>query len=108
MSSPVETTVKALVEFESELELAKATALESIKKMIKDAEGLAESAKSSAIMKAQQQAQETLAKARAEAESEAETIRRNGEASLKSFEALLSKRKAQATEEVVARLLGEA
>jgi len=107
LSSPVEVTVKALVEFESELDMTKGEALDTKRKMIKDAEGLSEAAKSSAIAKAQQQAQETLAKARAEAESEADTIRKNGEVSLKSFEALIAKRKAKATEGVVARLLGE-
>jgi vacuolar-type H+-ATPase subunit H len=107
LGSSVETTVKALVEFESALERARAEAHEVRKKMIKDAEDLAESAKSGAIMKAQQQASERLAEARAEAEGEAESIRRTGESDLKGFEAAVSKRKEAATENVVSRLLGE-
>ncbi len=107
MVSQVETTVKALIEFESELDKTKAEALETKMKMIKDAESLAESAKSGAILKAQQQASETLAKARAEAEDEAESVRKKGESSLSSFGASISRRKAKATERVVGLLLGE-
>ena len=106
MGSPIEATVKALIEFESELDSMKAEALEIKKKMVKDAVGLAESARLSAISKAQQQASERLAKARAEAEGKAESIRKKGESSLKSFEASISARRAKAIEKVVDRLLG--
>ena len=108
MVSAVETTVKALIEFESELDATKAEALEAKRKMIKDAEGLAEAARLSAVSKAQLQASEALAKARAEAEGEADSIRKNGEAALKTFEASISRRKTRAKEAVVSRLLGEA
>lgn len=108
MGSLIEATVKALIEFESELDRIKAEALESKKKMIKDAVGLAESARLVAISKAQQQVSERLAKAKAEGESKAESIRMNGDSSLKSFEATISRRKAKAIEKVVGRLLGEA
>ncbi len=107
MGSLIEATVKALVEFESELDRMKAEALEVKKKMVKDAVGLADSAKSAAISKAQQQVSERLVKARAEGEGEAESIRKSGESSLKSFEASISERKAKAIEKVVGRLLGE-
>ncbi len=107
MGSLIETTVKALIEFESELDRTKAEALEVKRKMVKDAVGLAESAKSDAISKAQQQVSERLAKARSEGEGEAESIRKKGELSLKSLEATISRRKARAIEEVVGRLLGE-
>ena len=107
MGSLIEATVKALVEFESELDKMKVEALEVKKKMVKDAVGLAESAASAAISKAQRQASERLAKARAEGEGMAESIRKNGELSLKSFEASVSARKAKAVEKVVGRLLGE-
>jgi vacuolar-type H+-ATPase subunit H len=108
MGSLIEATVKALVEFESELDKMKAEALEVKKKMVKDVVGLAESAASAAISKAQRQASERLAKARAEGEGMAESIRKNEELSLKSFEASVSARKAKAVEKVVGRLLGEA
>ena len=107
MVSVVETTVKALIEFETELETAKAEAQEAKAKLVKDAVGLAESARAGAVSKAQQQASERLASARAEAEVEAESIRKKGESSLKSFEESISKRKAKATEGIVGRLLGE-
>jgi len=85
----------------------KAEALETKKKMIREAKGLAESASNSAITKAQQEALETLALARAEAEVEAKSIRKKGESALKSFETSISRRKAKATQGVVGRLLGE-
>jgi vacuolar-type H+-ATPase subunit H len=107
MGSLIEATVKALIEFESELDRMKAETLEAKKKMVTYAEGLAESAKSDTISKAQQQVSERLARARAEAEGEAESIRKKGESSLRSLEASISKRKAKAIEEVVGRLLGE-
>lgn len=107
MGSVIEATVKALIEFDSDLDRAKAEALEVKMKMVKDAVGLAESARSAAISKAQQQVSERLAKARAEGEAEAELIKKKGESSLKSFEASISRRKAKAVEEVVGRLLGE-
>jgi vacuolar-type H+-ATPase subunit H len=107
MSSVIEDTVKALVEFESELDRAKAGASDANKRMLKDAANWAETAKASAISKAQQIASERLARARAEAEREAGSIRKKGESSLKAFEDSISKRKASAAQRVVARLLGE-
>jgi vacuolar-type H+-ATPase subunit H len=106
MSSVIEDTLKALVEFESELDRAKAEAIEARKRMLKDAGDWAVGAKASAITKAQEIASQRLAAARAEAEKEAESIRKKGESSLKSFESLISKKKGKAAEHVVARLLG--
>ncbi len=107
MSSVIEETVKALIEFESELDKAKAEASETKKMMIKDAAGWAASARASGISKAQQLASERLAKAREEAEEEADAIRKKGESSLKNFEASISKGKSKAADHVVGRLLGE-
>ena len=108
MGSPVETTLKALVEFESELDGMKVESLEAKQKMLKDAQSLAESAMKQAVSKAQEIASERLAKAKAEAENEAASIRKKGESALKGYEASISKKKAKAAETVVARLLGEA
>ena len=107
MSPAIEQTVKALVEFESELDGAKLEATESKKKMVKDAGDWAASAGSSAVSKAQQLASDRVAKARAEALKEADAIKRKAESSLKTFEASISKNKEKASELVVARLLGE-
>lgn len=107
MGSLIEATVKALIEFESELDRMKVETLEARRKMVTYAEGLAVSAKLDTISKAQQRVSERLAKARAEAEGEAGSIRKKGESSLRSLEASISKRKAKAIEEVVGRLLGE-
>ena len=100
-------TLKALVEFESELDKTKAEVLAEKARIVKDAERLADSSKSSAISKAQAQASERLAKAKAEAERQAESIRRQGLSSLHSFEASVSTRKKKAAETVVMVLLGE-
>ena len=107
MGSLIEATVKALIEFESELDRMKAEALEAKNKMVRDAGGLAESARSAAISKAQHHVSERLDRARAEGEVASESIRKKGESSLKIFEASISKRKAKAIREVVGRLLGE-
>lgn len=108
MSSAIETTIKALVEFEAELDKGKAEATESKKKLIKETTDWAAAAKSKAIAEAQRMASDHLAKARAEAEAEAESIRAKGRASLKTFEETISKHKAKAVEKATALLLGEA
>lgn len=108
MSSAIEETVKALVEFESELDAAKAEVSAARKKTIKDAADWAEAAKASAISKAQGIASKTVAKAREDAEAEAEKIRKKGESDLKAFEVSISKHKSKAAELVASRLLGEA
>ncbi len=103
----VESTIKALVEFETELDGIKAEVLASKKRMVQDATDLAESARSKAVAKAQSQASEMLVRARSEAEAGAKSIGEKGAASLKSLESSISKRKSKATESVVASLLGE-
>ncbi len=108
MSSAIEETVKALVEFESELDGAKAEVSEAKTKTMKDAAALAEAAKASAISKAQETASKTVAKAREDAEAEAEKIRKKGESDLTAFESSIAKHKSKAAELVASRLLGEA
>ena len=107
MSSVVEETIKALVEFEAELDKAKSEASESKTRMVKASAEWAASAKATGISKAQQLASRRLAKARTEAESDAAVIKKKEESSIKSFEASISKRKSAAVEHVTARLLGE-
>ncbi|MDA4125743.1 MAG: hypothetical protein OK452_00855 [Thaumarchaeota archaeon] len=108
MSSAIEETVKALVEFESELDTAKAEISEAKKRTMKDAADWAGSAKASAISKAQEIATKTVAKAREAAEAEAAKIRKKGESDLKAFESSISKHKSEAAEMVASRLLGDA
>jgi len=106
MSSAIESTIKALVEFESDLDSAKAEAAESKKKLIKDAADWAAAAQSKAMAEAQRIASENVAIAREEAEAEAESIRKKGQASLKAFEDSISKHKSKAVERAESRLLG--
>ena len=107
MVSTLEKTAKALTGFEAELDRTRAEALAEKTRIIREAEGIAESAKSSAISRAQQQALERLVKARTEAEKQAESIRKQGVSSLRAFEASVSLRKKKAAGAVVMALLGE-
>ena len=107
MSAAIEQTVKALVEFEAQLDGAKAELMEAGKKAAKEAAEWAEAAKATAISRAQEIAAQNVAKAKEQAESEAERIRKKGDADLKAFENSIAKNRAKATELVAARLLGE-
>ena len=107
MSAAIEQTVKALVEFEAQLDAAKAELVEAGKRANRDVAEWAETAKAEAISKAQEIASQNVAKAREQAESEAESIRRKGGADLKAFEGSIAKNRERATELVAARLLGE-
>lgn len=107
MVSVIEDTVKALIEFESELDRVKAESADARKKMLIDASDWSASSRSSAVAKAQELAAATVSKATEEAEMQANEIRTKGEASLKSFETALSKHRTKAAHLVVARLLGE-
>jgi vacuolar-type H+-ATPase subunit H len=107
MPSVIESTVKALVEFEAELDRAKAEASDANRRTMKDAADWAEEAKASAISKAQAMASRSISSAREDAETEANTIRKKGETDLKAFEGSISRNKSRAGELVAARLLGE-
>lgn len=107
MVSTLDGTVKALTEFESDLDRTKSEVLAEKSKIIREAQGIADSAKSNAISKAQRQASETLGKARTEAEQQAESIRKQGMSDLRAFEASVSTRKKKAADAVVMALLGE-
>ncbi|HXY56783.1 MAG TPA: hypothetical protein VEH01_04125 [Nitrososphaerales archaeon] len=106
MSASIEATVKALVEFESELDKAKAGATGAKKRVSKDALDWAEGARAAAVSRAQQIANQRIAEAKEEAEAEAKTIREKGEAALKAFESSISKHRAEAAELAASRLLG--
>ncbi|HEV2226353.1 MAG TPA: hypothetical protein VGR56_06060 [Nitrososphaerales archaeon] len=108
MSSAIEETVKALVEFESGLDSAKAEVSEAKTRTMKEAADWAAAAKASAISKAQEIASRTVAKARENAETEAEKIRKKGESDLKAFENSIMENKSKAADLVASRLLGEA
>lgn len=108
MSSAIEETVKALVEFESDLDSAKTGVSEAKTRTMKEAADWAVAAKASAISKAQEIASKTVAKAREAAETEAALIRKKGESDLKAFENSITENKSKAAELVASRLLGEA
>jgi len=107
MSSAIEETVKALVEFEAELDSAKAEVLEVKRKTMKDATDWAEGARASAISRAQEIASARVARAKQEAEADARRIKEKGESDLRAFESSMSRNKSKATEVVKSRLLGE-
>jgi vacuolar-type H+-ATPase subunit H len=107
MSKAIEETLKALAEFESQLDSAKAGASEAKRQMVKEAGELAEKARAAAIAEAQRIVQEMVSKARMEAEAKAESIRNDGLSALKAFEGALSKHKPEAAELATRLLLGE-
>ena len=107
MTSAIEETVKALVEFESELDRAKAEVSAAMAKTMKDAMDWADAAKASAVSKAQEIASQKVAMAKAEAEAEAKKIRERGEVALKGFEDSITRHRAKAAELAASRLLGE-
>jgi vacuolar-type H+-ATPase subunit H len=107
MSTAIEETLKALTEFESRLDGAKAEASEARRQMLKMAAEWAEAARGAAVAEAQKIASEAVAKAKKEAEKEAESIAKKGQVAVKHFEASLSKQKSKAAELVTKTLLGE-
>ncbi|HUI23500.1 MAG TPA: hypothetical protein VLY82_03805 [Nitrososphaerales archaeon] len=107
MTSAIEQTVKALVEFESALDSAKAEVSEAKRRTMKESSDWAEAARSSAIDQANQIAARRVAEARAEAEAEAKKIREEGESALMEFESTISRRRTEAAAFAASRLLGE-
>jgi len=107
MPQTIADTVKALTEFEAELDKVKNGAMEAKKKMLKDAGDWAEAAKGRALAEAQKLASERLSEAKAEADTEAEEIRKKGQASTNKFADSIAKHKKEASELVLRRLLGE-
>ena len=106
LPSAIEETVKALVEFESALDAAKAEVSEAKKRAMKDALDWAEAARSSAIAQATEIAARRVAEAKAEAEAQAKGIKEEGESELKAFEVSISRHEAEAAEFAASRLLG--
>ena len=107
MPSAIEQTVKALVEFESALDAAKAEVSEAKRRAMKDALDWAEDARRSAIAQATEIAARRVAEAKSEAEAQAKRIREEGESELKAFEFSISRHKTEAAEFAASRLLGE-
>ena len=107
MPSAIEQTVKALVEFESALDAAKAEVSEAKRRAMKDALDWAEAARSSAIAQATEIAARQVAEAKAEAEAQARGIREEGESELKQFEVSISHHEAEAAKFAASNLLGE-
>jgi len=107
LPSAIEQTVKALVEFESSLDAAKAEVSEAKRRAMKDALDWAEEARSSAIAQATEIAARRVAEARAEAEAQAKSIKEEGESELEAFEVSISRHKAEAAEFAASKLLGE-
>jgi len=107
LPSAIEQTVKALVEFESALDAAKAELSEAKRRAMKDALDWAEAARTSAVAEATEIAARRVAQAKAEAEAQARSIKEEGESEMKAFEISISRHKAEAAEFAASRLLGE-
>jgi vacuolar-type H+-ATPase subunit H len=107
MSNAIEETLKALTEFESQLDSAKSDAAEAKRTMVKNASEWAEEAKAAALARANEAADLTISKAREQAEAEAAEIRVKGKRDLADFEESLSGNESEAADLVTKRLLGE-
>jgi vacuolar-type H+-ATPase subunit H len=106
MSQVIEETIKALTEFEAELDKTRSDTVEVRKRLAKSAGDWAEEAKTEAIAHAQKIAQQRLETARAEAEAEAESIKSAGRTALQSFKETITGNKKEAVQLVTKRLLG--
>jgi len=107
MSSTIEDTVKALVEFEGELDSAKSDAMDAKKAMAKKASDWADAARAKAVAEAQKIANDMISNARLSAEKEAEAMAKKGASALKTFEAKITVHEKKAASRVVARVIGE-
>jgi vacuolar-type H+-ATPase subunit H len=107
MPQTIADTVKALTEFEAELDKVKTEAIEAKKKLIKDSADWAEAARNSALAEAQELASKRLSEARTQAEAGAQEIRKEGQVATKKFAEAISKHKKAASDLVLRRLLGE-
>lgn len=107
MSRTIEDTVKALTEFEADLEAARKDAEDAAKRLAKGTSEWTDAAKKASLEKAQSRADQIVAKAKRSAEERAETIKKTGRSNLSKFEQSLSKKKGKAVELATARLLGE-
>ena len=107
MPETIADTVKALTDFEAELDRVKASAADAKKKIVKDAGDWAEAAKAEAIAEAQRIAAQRLSEAKSVAEAEAAEIRSKGQASARRFADSIARNKKAASELVLKRLLGE-
>jgi len=106
MTQAIEDTIKALKEFELELDRVKVGVADAKKKLVKDAGEWADGAKNGAILEAQKAAELKLAAARAEGQREVEVIRKASDASLAALRETIARHKGEAVELVVKRLLG--
>ncbi|TLX98118.1 MAG: hypothetical protein E6K96_01415 [Thaumarchaeota archaeon] len=106
MTQVIEEAVKALAEFEADLDRIKSDASEAKKRLVKAAADEAEKAKIDALAKAQELANERVRVAKQEAETTAEEVAKKGEESLNRLKAATLKRKEEAVDLAVRRLLG--
>jgi len=106
MPQVIENAIKALSEFEAELERIRFQVSEAKKRLVNTAAEEGEVAKKEALASAQSISDERVRAAMQEAQREAESITRKGEDSLKRLKATISKRKNEAIELAVRRLLG--
>jgi vacuolar-type H+-ATPase subunit H len=105
LTQTVEETLKALTEFEADLDKIKSQASAAKQKIFKMVEADALAARASAMESAQSLAKERLESARQAAETEADALRKRGEHSLKKFKDKITKKKDDAVEEVLRQLL---
>ncbi len=107
MTQAIEEALKALSEFESELDRIKSETVEAKQKLLRLAFDEAEASKNLAIASAQRSSEAELAAAREAADKEASIILRKGHASTESFKKMILERKDAAVKAVLETLSGE-
>jgi vacuolar-type H+-ATPase subunit H len=107
MAQTVEDTIKALKEFEQDLDRVKATVADAAKKMVKDARDWADSARAAALVEAKKSADLALERAKEEAAHEVHKIGEGSHESLQTLKQTMAAHKIAAAELVLKRLLGE-
>jgi vacuolar-type H+-ATPase subunit H len=108
MAQAIEDTIKALTEFEAELDKVKTDGAEARKNLLKGVAEWAETAKNEAVTEARRTADQTISGARAEAQKGAESIRETGKNSLVSLKETMNSHRDEAVQLVKKRLLGVA
>jgi vacuolar-type H+-ATPase subunit H len=107
MAQTVEDTIKALKEFEQDLDGVKATVADAGKKMVKDARDWADSARAAALVEAQKAVDLALERAKEEAADEVHKIGEGSQESLQTLRQTMAVHEIVAAELVLKRLLGE-
>jgi vacuolar-type H+-ATPase subunit H len=107
MTQAIEEALKALGDFESDLDRIKSETLEAKQRLLKLAFEASETSKNQAIAAARRVAEADLTAAREAADKQADAIRKKGQTSTERFRSSILAHKDDAVDAVLRTLLGE-